>query len=270
MFSWFRKRKIESTAPALESAPDPAAAVEAGPSLLETLARVLNAQGHAARLQAECVELDNGLMLRTELLETQPAGSGVRTSTYTRVSHPRLGPHPVCEYQHSWADSPAEALAEGFRLWVLLDLPVLSDAIRDKPADGTCMEMSFPEKDGRPGRHRRVILGPCGHYRNASDPAVSCEDHPFCPCCFFTRSFEAFRTELESEGTYGIRFFAARNSDGSFEADCRVNATDNEAGRQALLRYASTWPERGFEYRKQYVFLQDKPEIGDDRGQPEP
>ena len=46
-----------------------------------------------------------------------------------------------------------------------------------------------------------------------------------------------------------------RNAEGSAEADCRVNGVDWPAGKAALLKYVATWPERGFEYRKQFVAI---------------
>jgi hypothetical protein len=39
-------------------------------------------------------------------------------------------------------------------------------------------------------------------------------------------------------------------------ADCRVNGEPFEEGKQALRRYVETWPDAGFEWRKQYVILQ--------------
>jgi hypothetical protein len=60
-------------------------------------------------------------------------------------------------------------------------------------------------------------------------------------------------------GVLGVRLFAARNEDGSPEADCRVNGEGWEEGKRALMEYARSWPDRGMEFRKQYIFLQDAP-----------
>jgi len=48
----------------------------------------------------------------------------------------------------------------------------------------------------------------------------------------------------------------SRDTEGHIEADCRVNGVDRPEGAAALMRYAKTWPDRGFEYRKQYVGIQ--------------
>jgi hypothetical protein len=40
------------------------------------------------------------------------------------------------------------------------------------------------------------------------------------------------------------------------EADCRVNGEDYGPGREALLRHIATWPDRGVEFRKQFVIMQ--------------
>lgn len=58
----------------------------------------------------------------------------------------------------------------------------------------------------------------------------------------------------------GIRFYAARNHEDQVTADCRVNGEDYPAGQEALLLYGKSWPEAGFEYRKQYILLLERRE----------
>ena len=58
---------------------------------------------------------------------------------------------------------------------------------------------------------------------------------------------------------HGIRLFALRGPDGVAGADCRVNGEDWEPGKNALIKYVSSWPNRGVEFRKQYVILQNQP-----------
>jgi hypothetical protein len=55
---------------------------------------------------------------------------------------------------------------------------------------------------------------------------------------------------------YGIRLFAMRRQDGAAGADCRLNGEDWEPGKNALIDYVNLWPDRGVEFRKQYVILQ--------------
>lgn len=62
------------------------------------------------------------------------------------------------------------------------------------------------------------MLGGVSYYAALPEAKpAQCEDdsceHSFCPCCFLTRNFEAFRTQIEGDGTYGIRFFAMRQED---------------------------------------------------------
>src|SRR5215510_12369335 len=78
----------------------------------------------------------------------------------------------------------------------------------------------------------------------------------FCPCCLLTNSYGAFESLIESDGFFAIRLLAMRNGDGSAQADCRVNGEDWQAGQRALCDCARTWPDAGFEVRKQYVVLQ--------------
>jgi hypothetical protein len=119
--------------------------------------------------------------------------------------------------------------------------------------------MSFPAKDGQPARDRRVILGPVMHFMETppANNTTNEDAHPFCPCCLLTNSFPAFKELMESDRFGGVRLFAARDEDGTPQADCRVNGDDWEPGAQALREYAKTWPEAGYEFRKQYVVLQN-------------
>jgi hypothetical protein len=118
--------------------------------------------------------------------------------------------------------------------------------------------MEFPAKDGKAARTRRAILGPVAHFMEKPPEAAAQaqEEHPFCPCCLLTNSFEAFRDLLEGDGFFCLRMFAARDQDGAAQADCRVNGEDWETGAEALRHYAGAWPAAGYEFRKQYVVLQ--------------
>ena len=40
-------------------------------------------------------------------------------------------------------------------------------------------------------------------------------EHTFCNCCFLTRNFDAFRSQIEGDDCFGIRFYAMRESDGT-------------------------------------------------------
>jgi hypothetical protein len=49
--------------------------------------------------------------------------------------------------------------------------------------------------------------------------------------------------------------FALRDKNGEAQADCRVNGENWNPAKEALIRYAATWPPRGFEFRKQFVAI---------------
>jgi len=179
--------------------------------------------------------------------------------TTVEVSHPEAIPAGLFEYQHSTGDNSADALEKGFSQWVQVDFVVLLEALRDKPGSSTFMDLEFPEVGGV-ARKRRAILGPVAHLATEPPPSYSNgegeEEHPpFCTCCLLTNSFEAFKPLLEDDNFYGIRLFAARDENGTPQADCRVNGEDFEAGAQALRNYAARWAKAGYEFRKQYVVL---------------
>jgi hypothetical protein len=203
---------------------------------------------------------DSGFMVLPQLASFQPLeDGGVRTVTTMQINHASLTPAGVFEYQHSAGNTLAESISKGIDQWLQTDFVPLLDALRPKPESCMTMEMAFPAKDDKPARVRRAVLGPVAHFMQAppskSEENVA-EEHPFCPCCLLTRSFEAFREFIEGDAFYCLRLFAARDAEGTPQADCRVNGDDWASGAEALRNYAKTWPEAGYEFRKQYVVLQ--------------
>lgn len=185
-------------------------------------------------------------------------GNRLHTVTSIQVDHPTLCPQGTFEYQHSVGDGLEATLLSGLTQWVQTDFATLAEAPRAKPQQAMMMEMKFPADDERPERTRRILLGPVAHYVQSPappEPQAGEEEHPFCPCCLLTNTFEAFREVIESDDFHGIRFFAARDEDGNAQADCRIDGNDYEPGMQALREYVATWPELGFEFRKQYVVI---------------
>jgi hypothetical protein len=243
--------------------------------LVAVLERTLVFSGHPVTAREDhVVHKDTGIVLRPTLCGFQPMdGGGVRTATIMRANHPafRAGGPDAFEYQHSTGDTIEASVAAGFNHWRQLDLPVLVEALRDKLEHCTAMEMTFPAAGDAPARTRRVVLGPVAHFRQHEPPpgsAPQCApggdgskpaDHDFCPCCLFSRTIEAFKPLVESDGFYAIRFYAARDENGVPQADCRVNGEDSDAGKAALIKYAASWPPAGFEFRKQYVVIQSIP-----------
>jgi hypothetical protein len=196
-------------------------------------------------------------MLRPQFVSLEPQHpKGAKTCSSTEFAHPSLGRAALFEFQHAIGDDVNQAFAKGFEYWVQFDLPAVLDALQAKPKDCMVLEMSYPASETRSATlKRRAVLGPPAHLVTHREEAVEAE-HPFCPCCLLTNSFEAFKPLLEADAIYGIRLFASRDAQGVAEADCRVNGEDFEPGRAALVKWAEKWPSRGFEFRKQYVILQ--------------
>jgi Family of unknown function (DUF6348) len=239
--------------------------------LIELLASVVRERGIEVRKQGSALELvDSHFVLLPQLAYLQPLEKGgVRTATTIQFRHPTLVPDGCFEYQHSTGDNLQAAFHSGFDQWAQMDLVTLLDSLREMPASCTTLKFEHPKRNGMPGIFRRAVLGPFIQFREESGPfdreaalcsethteGAVCEGDDFCPCCFLTRSFEVFKRHIESDRFYGLRFYAARNRGGVPMADCRVNGEDWEEGAAALRRYVLSWPEMGFEFRKQYVVL---------------
>jgi len=229
--------------------------------MVELLERVLLSHGYRTkRYQSWLVESQSGMTLAPRLVSFQPLDDmGASSCTTIECRHGEKIPDGVFDYQHATGGSFEASVLDGFEKWVQLDLAPLVDSFRAKPVDCTTLEMDFPASDARPALSRQAIMGPVMAASAEELEARDDEEHsPGCPCCLLTNSFEAFRELVEAEGFFAIRLFAMRNQDGSFAADCRVNGEDWDAGEQALVAYAKTWPGEGFEFRKQYVVLHTK------------
>jgi hypothetical protein len=226
--------------------------------LPELIAKVFKEHGHKVTNEGTWLRhLESDYQILPQFVEMIPVNGSVRTVTTIQTNHPSLIPNGVFEYQHAAAENVETAVLNGFDQWVQTDFVALCDAVQSKPMTCTLLEMEISSREGRPSRFRRAILGPVAHLMQ-SPAGVGSEDHPFCPSCLLTRSFEAFKELFEGDSFYGLRLYAARDATGTPQADCRVNGEDWGKGAQALREYVKTWPEAGFEFRKQYVILQNR------------
>jgi len=232
--------------------------------LVALVAEAMARHGHRVARRKGCVEhRATGMAFSPQFVELQPlAEGGVHTVTTIQADHPSLPAAGVFEYQHSAGDSAAAAVGEGFHAWAQTDLVVLLDCLREQPETCMTMEVVFPASGGQPSLRRRAVFSPVTHHVSEPEGEAASEEegeHPFCPCCLFTHSAEAFKELFEADAFYGLRLFVARHLDGTVEADCRVNGVDWEAGVPALQDYARTWAPASYEFRKQYVILQTLP-----------
>mgnify|MGYP003592113715 FL=1 len=180
-----------------------------------------------------------------------------QTTTVIEVSHPRLFPNPMFEYQHASGTSQHDALGKGFASWASMDLVTLIDACQTTLENCAVLEVSYAQSDDEAVYRRQVLLGPMAHFQQY--PPRALEEHEFCPCCLFSNSMSAFTELLQSRDFLGVRLYASRDADGNCEADCRVNGHDFPAAVQLLCDYANLWPDAGMEFRKQYVVIRNKP-----------
>ena len=257
MFSWFRRP--DRPPPSAAENPGRGHSVLVGFSnaqrtweetadLTVSLAATLNAMGQKAIVKRDWVELESGFSLLPQIVSVEPMeNAGVNTTTTIQVAHASLVPGGIFEYQHSSGADIRDSFAKGFKDWAEYDLPVLNDALLVKAAMCMVAEMK-PD--------RRLVFGPPVHMAQKAGAAPS--EHDFCPCCLITKNIEAFDDLLRDGNFHGIRLFVSRDTEGRIEADCRVNGIDRPEGAEALKRYAQTWPDRGYEYRKQYVCIQTR------------
>jgi len=222
--------------------------------LVACLTECLRTGGYSFAIEKSWVRLESGLVLQPGFVSFRQIPQGVQTLTTVEVCQPAQTDAGVFEFQHSTGQDPRQSIAKGFEGWMQLDLPVFIDALRPKPERCTFMDFDFPAQGTKPARKRRVVFGPVSHLvsRAAEGPV----DHPFCPCCLFTRSLDAMNQLVQEDRFCGLRLFASCDQDGIIGADCRLNGNDWPLGKTALIAYAKTWPDCGVEFRKQYVILQ--------------
>jgi len=260
LHAFFRRRSRADPLPTDPPGAEPQSSVphDVPEALIVLLAEVLQGRGYEPRLDGRTLNLASGIILETELEElARLSPDAVRTSTRFTARHLNAFPDGLTEYQHACEGSTVDSISNGFMGWADMDLVALEDALLDSPQKSSVLRKSY---DGPlPGQtlEREFILGPTVHVATLPRPD-GIDHHPFCPCCLLTNSFEAFNGLLKEDRILGIRLFAAVNPDGAEVADCRVNGAEFAEGAHALRRYASTWPRRGYEYRKQYVVVRTR------------
>ncbi|HEY6259125.1 MAG TPA: DUF6348 family protein [Xanthobacteraceae bacterium] len=235
--------------------------------VVQMAAHALEQRGHPVTRHESWLEhRGTKFVFQPRLIEVHPLkDGGVRSVTTMATIHPELASKGIFEYQHATGNSLNDAVSRGFDDWAKLDLVVLMDSERDKAQHCAAFEMAFPPRDDRAALNRRALLGPVMHYVRRPPQATTPEgqseegDHPFCPCCLLTNTFEAFRPFIEADGFFGVRLVAVRDEVDSPQADCRVNGENWEEGARALRDYVERWPQLGYELRKQYVILQNNP-----------
>lgn len=229
--------------------------------LVELLAETLRDRGLSIHNHGGWLSLDE-FQIVPQFVNIEPLEpSGAQTLSTIQVSHPTLAPQGVFEYQHSNGADLRESFRKGFENWAELDLPVFRELLLEKVETCSFMTLEPTEQGTSRLQHvRRVMFGPA--QQMAQEPAgAEPEEHCFCPCCLFTNCHEAFEPLLYERGFHGIRLFAFRSATGEIEADCRVDGRDWPEGMEALKRYAAAWPQRGLEWRKQFVAIHTPEDI---------
>jgi hypothetical protein len=213
------------------------------------LAQAMRERGHSVLVNDDVVlEEAMGFVLRPLFASGElKAPSSARISTTIEFKHPVLTQRAIFDYQHTIGESANQALAEGFAQWCDTDFVALQEAARESANE--CLDINMTAGE----RERRITFGPVYFTK----PGLMDEESDFCPCCLFTKSGDALTSLAEREGFLAIRLFASRGADGEIDADCRINGVDYPEGIEALKAYVRTWPDAGFEYRKQYVIIQD-------------
>ena len=223
---------------------------------LTSLATAIKAQRLKYKRGESHLELDNELVVRPQIVIVQPQDDGsVETTTTIEINHPQLCPNGTFEYQHSLGESVEDSLQKGFASWVDTDLLVFAEAAGEKMEICPTLQFDMPADGSSASNRRQVVLGPPLHATTQDPPNNTDDGHGFCPCCLFTNTKDAFQDQLRGSEFHGIRLFAARDATGIAQADCRINGLDWAPGAAALLKYVATWPDRGFEYRKQFVVI---------------
>ena len=255
----FNTVKTRLLAPqAMPLTPEPVMQIQADPGLMQMLAAVLSTEGISHTWQDSYLRLADGMVLAAVSVEViNLAEDKVRSCTRIHAMHATYFPQAISEYQHAMGSTEAAAIEEGFRTWARMDLLVLLDASSAAPKDCTVIEMNVASESAQAegqGTYRQVVLGPVAHLASLPAPKKK-EEHPFCPCCLFTESMPAFHDLLQTQQFLGVRLFASRDNEGKLAADCRVNGEDFLPALDYLKQYAEKWPERGLEFRKQYVVI---------------
>jgi len=226
-------------------------------NLVECLDHALKECGHTGAIHKGHVRLENGLIMHPRVAHFAALDEGgARTVTTVETSLPGRIPPAIFEYQHSSGKTVVESITSGLKNWAQLDLPAFLESLEESPKNCITIGPGKVESETPAEIYRRIILGPVARFAQDPDKHEEGEHPPFCLCCLFSHSIQAFDSLLKKSEYFGVRLYAMRDQNGEFGADCRVNGLDWPEGMEALKAYAATWPGQGVEFRKQYIVIQ--------------
>jgi len=132
--------------------------------LVRLFAEGMEKRGHAVVSHADWLKhRESGIEIYPLALEPESSSSSVHSIVVVTTNHPRFPPGGLVEFQHAVADTEREAIRDGVDQWLQIDVPVLLDALRDRPRH--CMIMQWePPGGGSPKLTRRVLFGPTAHF----------------------------------------------------------------------------------------------------------
>lgn len=225
--------------------------------LASSFSLALDAAGIRHQREPQHLSLANGLLIKLQAHESQQINPQKwRISVRIQVRHPSTFVNILGDYQHALGANEAAALVEAWQQWLTQDYPVLDDLTKTQPESCTLIDLSTQADSAvtqTSNLKRQVLLGPVAHLKSKETEIV--EEHPFCPCCLFTASLQSLHELLQESTCYGIRFFVARDASGKISLDCRVNGEPFAAAQPLLEEYAASWPDRGLEFRKQFIVI---------------
>lgn len=227
--------------------------------LADSLSHALKAATITHQNESDGLILANGLQIKLQAHESQQINPQKwRVSVRIQVRHPSAFVNILGDYQHALGANEAAALVEAWQQWLTQDYPVLDDLTKAQPVSCTLIDLSTQADSAvtqTSHLKRQVLLGPVAHLKSKETEII--EEHPFCPCCFFTASLQSLHELLQESTCYGIRFFVARDANGKISMDCRVNGEPFAAAQPLLEDYAASWPDRGLEFRKQFIVIRN-------------
>lgn len=230
-------------------------------SLNDRLAELLAEAGVAAerRLHSVAVQDTDLEFAITAIWENpdRPPDGRVRTGgVEIAIRSPTLFDSSAYEYSYGGGLVDQAAHEAAMSNWIAFDFPVLVQAASGREAGCQIMKMARNANNGIASGTWQIYAGPMAYLAGDSGEQPCCRD------CLFTMSLPALLPLMARPKSFALKLVAAKDEDGTTNADCRLNGEDVPEAMETIARAAKGWPAaKGLQLRRQYLYFKAPPRL---------
>jgi hypothetical protein len=184
-----------------------------------------------------------GLEVLAHETESKPTIYGIGTSVVLEARLTEAGSGAICILAVGYGETEDAAARDAARQWIMGVFPAIRSY--QQPLEHICevkkgkIEVDVPATGERYKWSVHVPPVICRRYGDC-DGQLKVDNREI-----FVAIIDAVSQCASHDSLFWLECFAMRNPDGSIDATCRYNNNVWKTGQEALMSWASTWPDTG-------------------------